>query len=439
MFNEKMVAMDTGRTIPLEDIDRILKQIPRSIEGIMGKIDYFCEISNGNFGMEIVSTDQSWETFQRTFLQTCAWFPGQNKGGLRQLTSEDEKKESNDVFWKAGTSMFQQHRDATKQFSALISSEQNHKADKAEFFGPFSHIRATLDYTYHSHYTRERQSLQDAIIKDMLDSAVIKDVNGDVCTTPTEPWIVFTAGAMGAGKSYTMNKLVEQGRYPLLAFVLVDPDEIRRHLPEFHIYVQQSPELAGELTRKEAGFITEILTLAGLQAGKNVMVDGSLRDSDWYGTYFKRLKDEFPALQLAIIHVTAPREAIFQRAAVRLQSELHIPCSVSTCFLTYTSFCLSHQQRALETGRVVPLETLEIALDQVPRSVKILAPMVTYFCELHNAPGAADIELVTPGETWESFESRWHQTCAWVPSRRKFLKTSKQNDPKLAMGGRKVS
>ena len=37
---------------------------------------------------------------------------------------------------------------------------------------------------------------------------------------------------MGAGKSYTMRKLVEKGRFPLLAFVNVDPDEIRRQLPE---------------------------------------------------------------------------------------------------------------------------------------------------------------------------------------------------------------
>lgn len=37
---------------------------------------------------------------------------------------------------------------------------------------------------------------------------------------------------------------------------------------QYHLYVNQNPELAGELTRKEAGFIAEILTLAGLEAGK---------------------------------------------------------------------------------------------------------------------------------------------------------------------------
>lgn len=116
-----------------------------------------------------------------------------------------------------------------------------------------------------------------------------------------------------------MRKLVENGRFPLIAFITVDPDQCRQKLPEYHLYVDSNPELAGELTHKEAGYIAEILTLAGLQAGKNVMVDGSLRNSEWYKVYFQRLRKDFPLLRIGIIHVTAPRDAIFQRAAVRLQ------------------------------------------------------------------------------------------------------------------------
>lgn len=118
-----------------------------------------------------------------------------------------------------------------------------------------------------------------------------------------------------------MKKLVERGLFPLLAFVRADPDEIRRYMPEFQLYVQQSPELAGQLTRKEAGLITEILTLAGLQAGKNVLVDGSLRDADWYKKYFMKLRVNYGNIRLAIIHVTAPREKVFERAAVSTFAE----------------------------------------------------------------------------------------------------------------------
>ena len=59
-----------------------------------------------------------------------------------------------------------------------------------------------------------------------------------------------------------------------------------------------------------------------------------------------------------------------------------------------------------------------MALEQVPRSVKILAPLVDYFCELNNAPDKDDIEIMTHGEDWDSFRSHWLQLCAWVPRKR---------------------
>jgi hypothetical protein len=57
----------------------------------------------------------------------------------------------------------------------------------------------------------------------------------------------------------------------------------------------------------------------------------------------------------------------------------------------------------------VPRDVLEAALDQVPRSVKILGPLVDYFCEINNGPGLPDVELITPGETWETFQAKWVQ------------------------------
>ena len=47
------------------------------------------------------------------------------------------------------------------------------------------------------------------------------------------------------------------------------------------------------------------------------MVDGSLRDWEWYQTYFESLKEEYAKLRIAILHITAPRETVFARAEVR--------------------------------------------------------------------------------------------------------------------------
>jgi hypothetical protein len=82
------------------------------------------------------------------------------------------------------------------------------------------------------------------------------------------------------------------------------------------LYASLCPEDAGELTNKECGYVSEIITLAGLESGKNVLVDGSLRDSDWYKVYFQMLRDRYSHLKIAILHIVAPREAVFQRAIV---------------------------------------------------------------------------------------------------------------------------
>ena len=66
------------------------------------------------------------------------------------------------------------------------------------------------------------------------------------------------------------------------------------------------------------------------------------------------------------------------------------------------------KDRAQSTGRVVPEDVLKMAMEQVPKSVKILAPLVDYFVELRN-DSSPEIEIVTEGETWEHFASKWVQ------------------------------
>ena len=175
--------------------------------------------------------------------------------------------------------------------------------------------------------------LQDAIILDMLKSA--QDYN-NYNDSPRR--ITFMAGAMASGKTFTRNWLNEKGRFPLNTFVKIDTDVVRQRLPEWTLYSRQFPELAGKLTQQEAGFICEIATMACLQAGKNILVDGSLRDTAWYAKYFDFIRSEYPQFEISIFHVTA------QRA----------------------------RDRAMSTGRVVPMALLEEALEQVPRSLQIL-------------------------------------------------------------------
>ena len=47
------------------------------------------------------------------------------------------------------------------------------------------------------------------------------------------------------------------------------------------------------------------LSILGLKAGYNILIDGSLRDAKWYSYYINNLKAHHANLRLAIIHVFA--------------------------------------------------------------------------------------------------------------------------------------
>lgn len=275
------------------------KRVSMAVDNLMSNVDFYCKLQSGKKGtpIEILTQGVTWKSFQATFLQECAYQPL----NIRRSIKVKHRGESGFIHC----------------FDYTMTTEENYQEAGSCFYGPYAHLRKALDYSYHKNYTRERQMLQDSIINETLNKAqLIDSKSGEVCTTPTEPFLVFTAGAMGVGKSHTLRTLNQNGNFPLAAFVVVDPDEIRQTFPEYGLYVNHNPEKVGEMTRKEAGYIVELLTLAALQAGKNVLVDGSLRDYEWYLTYFERLRQEYPSLKIMLLHIVAPKEAIYQRAEV---------------------------------------------------------------------------------------------------------------------------
>lgn len=187
-----------------------------------------------------------------------------------------------------------------------------------DFYGCFGSIRSRLDYTYHPQYSRERQLLQDRIIESFLSKGGRRRQ-----TTPTptptavdDSWAIYTAGAMGVGKTFVLAELERQGLLSLDDFVQVDPDALRECLPEYPTFLKQNPQTAGFRTQKEAGLMAEILTYAALELGISIIVDGSLRDSAWYESHFQELRSQYPKLCLSIFFITAPLEDIYQRVLV---------------------------------------------------------------------------------------------------------------------------
>lgn len=222
----------------------------------------------------------------------------------------------------------------------------------AHFTGPNKSIRPLLDYTYHKKYTEDRVMFQDRIIEELCEHGNKQD---DLLL----PWVIFTAGAMGAGKGFVTKWLEQQGCLPLSQFVTVDPDQVRQSLPEWDGYVARDPLTAAIKTQKEAGHVAEILGYKALKSRWNVIFDGSLRDVEWYKVYFQKLRHEFPGIRLMILHIQAKREAVLRRA----------------------------EERGKATGRMVPRQLLESSMDQVPKSVAQLAPYADVAFRVLNLDG----------------------------------------------------
>ena len=81
-----------------------------------------------------------------------------------------------------------------------------------------------------------------------------------------------------------------------------------------------------------------MLSYDALRKGKNVLVDGSLRNAHWYLEYFKDLRRRFPFIRIGILHVTARPQTVLLRA----------------------------HKRAEVTGRVVPEEVILESMQTIP-------------------------------------------------------------------------
>lgn len=226
------------------------------------------------------------------------------------------------------------------------STADLYKSNDFIFAGDFTESRSKVDFSYHSNYQIERQLVQDRIIHKYLRFG--KSVNS--------PKIIFTAGVMGAGKGYILKKMSQSKQIDLQEYLWVDPDQLKNELPEMKIYVNLDPKTAGTKVHKESGFIQEIILSEALKQNKNIIVDGSLTSLIRHKMLFESIHRDYPHYTIEIIYVIADLEKIKARI----------------------------QRRGDATGRFVPMEKVEQAFHQIPKTVQVLAPLVSRMLIIDN-------------------------------------------------------
>ena len=271
------------------------------------------------------------------------------------------------------------------------SHEIYYDPDYDGFSDDFEIGRQKLDYNYHRNPAKARQELQDVIMH-----RVVKATKGNSTKEESEtkadkrhlrPWLVFSAGPMGVGKGYVLSTLNEKGLFPLDRFLKIDPDKLKTELPEMSGYLSVDPTSAATKVHRESTQMADVLLEHALYHGLSALVDGSLRDVDFYGDLIDRIRKEFPDYQLGIIHVTASPDIIRSRA----------------------------ESRAKKTGRAVPEKLLQESIEQVPKSVDKLSTKVDVTFTIRNEEDQP-LELIPkdgwdPNEStsrlWEEFRANW--------------------------------
>ncbi|ORY83155.1 zeta toxin-domain-containing protein [Protomyces lactucae-debilis] len=216
-----------------------------------------------------------------------------------------------------------------------------------EYTSPYASIRSDLDYDYHTPPTPERCQVQDELIRATLQRHAAATAAYPV-KQHKRPLLLFTAGAMGAGKSHFLSTLP-------FSYVLIDPDELMSKLPRYArpcapgSTFGQGSALLQELEqstrlRHEARLITEVILLAAMQQGADIVTDGSLRSYTWYLAQIPMLRRRFPQYRVEVVHIHCPLQEVLKRA----------------------------QKRSLRTGREVPPALIERSWKDSRRAISVL-------------------------------------------------------------------
>ncbi|XXQ38934.1 Zeta toxin domain-containing protein [Plasmodiophora brassicae] len=171
-------------------------------------------------------------------------------------------------------------------------------------------------------------------------------------STSIEPRIVFTSGAMGAGKGTMLRNRAAMSNanvsIDLDNFVVVDPDQYKIDLLRVHgVPLQEHSARAGHFHR-QSGYLQELVVDAALNCSRNIVVDGSLRNYAWNHELFLRIRRNHPQYRIEILYVYASLSTAKRRAAERPGRAITVPGLVERSF-NESAYAVRHLTRLADS------------------------------------------------------------------------------------------
>lgn len=225
-----------------------------------------------------------------------------------------------------------------------------------------------------------------------------------------QPTAVILAGQSGAGKSTVAadlrESLMRKGGY-----IAVDADEMRAYLPYYDDLSPHDTNVA-EMTQVDAGALANAVRDEAIKARRNVVIDGTLRDSDAAMEMAKNLRSNGYRVEL---HALAVNEQIsYERATMRYELDRaegrntrYVPREWHDRSFSGMADSVRRLEYSASVDRVAVYDRIGNVLhEQNPQQGKVVSAK---YLESHRAK-LTDFERIDLAESWdqilESMEKR---------------------------------
>lgn len=199
-------------------------------------------------------------------------------------------------------------------------------------------------------YTKEREALHQKIMAILIKRSKMDNLQ--------PPIAVLVGGGSASGKTSLCESIVKQNiKKKKRQLITIDPDVIKKWIPEYQSYQKKFPSSAAALVHKESVDISEKLINQMLKAKKSFLLEGTMAKTSKYvdlvNRLLKRRYEVFVYIVDVPLHVAIEREAI----------------------------------RAKQTGRSIPRHVIHHTHRRIPSTFLAIKEDVSFFEGYDNQKG----------------------------------------------------
>ncbi len=204
--------------------------------------------------------------------------------------------------------------------AAVTETHQAFYSEARSFNGEFADEFAKQSADDGLYFSPERSRLHEEILNQFLKEG---QSNG-------YPKLIFLGGPSGSGKSTIINIFKNEKFLKLEQFLVIDPDKIKEHLPEYQALLKSNPNEAARVVHEESSYLAKVLFRAAINRDKNIVYDSTFSSLNAH-TIHQMMEAGGGTVDYTRIwvSVTADPAVIDKRLADRAKATgRHIPTSV---------------------------------------------------------------------------------------------------------------